>query len=382
MTGNTFERKQHDVPPYSDRPYPRLLEPARQSRDAPEVFTPAPAFVDAMNTATTPSSGISGTTGSLNYLAASVKSSLYRNSEVLTRRDRDGSDDAFTGVLLEKLDIPINNARLLESTQHRTLERHGFELLPRPLGRSDLNFYDHQQVVREYYGECATVIREATGAAHVCAFDHNLRSASGKKKKRRIAGGQQVQGPARMVHGDYTLTSAPQRLQDLTKPAGSNDTLRSILGADETLLESEMVNQLLQNDDRFAIINLWRSIAFEPVATHPLALCDGQTVNPEDLVVFEIHYQDRIGENYFAKHAPQHTWWYYPAMTRDEALLIKQWDSAGGLARSGGTRPDSGVDDQKTPCTFSFHTAFRDPDTTPESPDRQSIEVRCVVVYD
>ena len=51
-------------------------------------------------------------------------------------------------------------------------------------------------------------------------------------------------------------------------------------------------------------------------------------MHPDDLVVFEIHYADRIGENYFAKHADAHRWYFYPALTRDEALLIKQWDSA------------------------------------------------------
>jgi len=142
-----------------------------------------------------------------------------------------------------------------------------------------------------------------------------------------------------------------------------------------------MVDHVLPGNGRFAIINVWRNIAHEPVANHQLALCDGQTVNPEDLVVFEIHYHDRVGENYFAKHAAQHSWWYYPAMTRDEALLIKQWDSIGELARSGGARADSSVGSDQAPCTFSFHTSFKDLTIPPESPDRQSIEVRCIVLY-
>ena len=116
------------------------------------------------------------------------------------------------------------------------------------------------------------------------------------------------------------------------------------------------------------------------MATHPLALCDSQTVNPEDLVVFEIHYQDRLGENYFAKHAERHHWYYFPEMTRDEALLIKQWDSAGPLARSDGKQAD--VSDPQSPSTFSFHSAFEDPATPHGAPDRQSIEVRCIVIYD
>ena len=104
---------------------------------------------------------------------------------------------------------------------------------------------------------------------------------------------------------------------------------------------------------------------------------------PEDLVVFEIHYADRIGENYFAKHDARHRWVYWSAMTRDEALLIKQWDSAGELARSRGARadPDGGGSSGGGPCTFSFHSAFEDPATPPDAPDRWSIEVRCAALF-
>ena len=49
--------------------------------------------------------------------------------------------------------------------------------------------------------------------------------------------------------------------------------------------------------------------------------------------MFEIHYADRIGQNYFAAHHPDHDWFYFPALTRDEALIIKQWDSAKVRAR-------------------------------------------------
>ena len=112
--------------------------------------------------------------------------------------------------------------------------------------------------------------------------------------------------------------------------------------------------------------NLWRTIAREPVATRPLALCDAATVHPEELVVFEIHYSDRVGENYFAKYDPRHRWVYWSGMTRDEALLIKQWDSAGELARSKGERADA--DGRDRPSTFSFHSAFKDPATPARRP--------------
>ena len=139
------------------------------------------------------------------------------------------------------------------------------------------------------------------------------------------------------------------------------------------------VEQAIGENGRFALINVWRNIAEEPVATHALALCDAQTVTPKDLAVFELHYADRVGENYFSKQDPGHEWYSYPAMTRDEALLIKQWDSAGPLAQSQGQRPDS--NDPHAPCTFSFHSSFDEASPPPNAPARWSIEVRCVVIY-
>lgn len=317
-------------------------------------------------------------TGTFNYMSDAAEPSLYRNGKVLTRRDLDGSDAEWKGVDLTEFDMPVHDARQLAGADRKTLLANGFEMLARPLRDPELDFFDHQLVVRDYYPHCAEIIREATGARVVAAFDHNIRSAAGKASKKRIEGGQQVQGPASVVHGDYTLTSAPQRLRDLAQPPGQNDTLRTVLGEGESPLDRDEVEQAI-TDGRFAIINLWRNIVPEPVAVHPLALCDAVSFGPEDLVVFEIHYADRVGENYFAKHADGHRWFFYPGLTRDEALLIKQWDSAGRLAKTGGEAADAGGGE---PCTFSFHSAFADPTTPADAPERWSMEVRCAVLYD
>ena len=316
--------------------------------------------------------------GVFHYMQPSAASSLYRNGRVLTRRDRDGSDSGRVGVDLEEREMAILDARSFPPSGQPTLAANGFELVRQPMADPDLDFLDHEAVVRAYYPECAGIVQAATGAATVAAFDHNVRSATGKSGQQRIAGGQQVQGPAHLVHGDYTLTSAPQRLRALARPPTLNDTYRTALPEGAALLDADAVEEAV-GQGRFAIINVWRNIAREPVATRPLALCDAASVRPEELVVFEIHYGDRVGENYFAKHDPRHRWVYWSAMTRDEALLIKQWDSEGELARSEGARADT--DGADGPCTFSFHSAFEDPATPPDAPDRWSIEVRCAVLY-
>jgi len=70
----------------------------------------------------------------LSYLADSVESSLYRNGRVFTRRDRDGNDDGYHGVVTEEREVAINDARRLEQSR-RLLELSGFELCHRPLQR-------------------------------------------------------------------------------------------------------------------------------------------------------------------------------------------------------------------------------------------------------
>ena len=316
--------------------------------------------------------------GFFNYMSKNSRNSLFRNGKVLTKRDINGSDAGSSGIDLEKEEMQVINARDQFGEKVISIDKNGFEILPNNISHLNLNFFNNREILNKYYIHCADFIKDRTGAKNVYAFDHNIRSASGKKTKKMIKGGQQVQGPAHIVHGDYTLTSAPERFRQLAKPAGKNDTLRLILGKTNSLLTQDYVAETLLNG-RFAIINLWRNIVDDPVETNPLALCDASTVSPEDLVVFEIHYADRIGENYFAKHNKKHKWYYFNKITKDEALLIKQWDSHGSIAKSNGKLSDN--ESINNPCTFSFHSAFEDPSTREDAPDRWSMEVRCIVIY-
>jgi hypothetical protein len=292
----------------------------------------------------------------------------------MTRDDRGNFVDS-KGVETESHEIVVKDARQLSPEDTMSLTRNGFELLQKTVPSYD--FLDHEEVITSYYRDCEEIVAEAT-SGKVWAFDHNIRSAGGLADKRRVKGGQDVQGPAHIVHGDYTLRSARDRLTQLTQASSVNDTLRQVVPEGHGLIPEDAANPALKDSGRFAIINVWRNIESVPVATHPLALCDGQSVQPEDLVVFEIHMPDRVGENYWAKYDERHLFYCYPAMTRSEVLLIKQWDSAGLLAQSGGAKADHMADG---PCTFSFHSAFYDAQTPKDAPDRWSIEVRCMVLY-
>jgi len=313
--------------------------------------------------------------GILNYQAADVE-------RVWTKRDGAGSDMSLDGAVWDSRRVLVRNGR---EQRDLTLDTAGFALLPDEKG-AHIDYYDEHSVVHTYYKDCESLLKGVTGATHCYAFDHNIRSTSGNASGRRLRGGNLVQGPAGLVHGDYTATSAPKRLALLAQPPKLNDALRPVLG-EKPLLPAALADEALRQGRRFAFINVWRPIS--TVQCKPLACCDASTVASDDLLVFEIHYSDRVGENYFARHRSSHRWNYFPSMTRDEVLLLKQWDSDGALDA---TCLPSGIVGQlhalwryavggRKPATFSLHSAFEDPSSPAGCPDRESIEVRCVLIY-
>ncbi|HEX5688897.1 MAG TPA: CmcJ/NvfI family oxidoreductase, partial [Roseiflexaceae bacterium] len=89
-----------------------------------------------------------------------------------------------------------------------------------------------------------------------------------------------------------------------------------------------------------------------------------RSIDFEDLLIAERRYPNRIGQTYRLAYNPKHRWYYFPKMTRDEALVFKVYDSAtDGRAR------------------FTAHTSFTDPTTPAGAPPRQSIEARALAFF-
>jgi hypothetical protein len=95
-----------------------------------------------------------------------------------------------------------------------------------------------------------------------------------------------------------------------------------------------------------------------------LALCDALSIDPKDFVSADFVYRDKVGEVYRFTYNPEHRWFYFPRLERNEAILLKCYDSKeDGRAR------------------FSAHTAFEDPTSGPDAAPRESIEVRALVFW-
>jgi len=213
-----------------------------------------------------------------------------------------------------------------------SLDREGFVLVRHDTRMGD--FYDSRAVLEIYYPEIEQLIRDATGASKVVVFDHTIRVA-----ERAVERG--LRQPVRLVHNDYTDKSGPQRVRDL--------------------LGDEAEVRLKR---RFVEINVWRPIR-GPVQMAPLGLADSASLAPGDLVTADLVYTDRTGEIFHGLHNPAQRWYYFPRMQRNEAVLIKCYDSM----RDGRAR-------------FSLHSAFDDPTTPADAPPRESIEVRAFAFFD
>jgi hypothetical protein len=181
------------------------------------------------------------------------------------------------------------------------LDREGFRFVRHDTKVAD--FFDEDEVRRVYYPEMEALVKAESGASRVVVFDHTL-------------------------------------VRDLL-PDEADDLLRR----------------------RFAIVQVWRPIR-HPVESFPLAICDARSISPDDFVVNERRYPNRIGQTYAITYNPEHHWYFLPRMRREEALVFKVYDSAkDGRAR------------------WSAHTAFDDPTSPPNARPRESIEIRTLAFF-
>ena len=262
----------------------------------------------------------------LNYVSTSSPEPVVYVSKPPAGEPRDSTE-------VSRYTVSMRDARALFGTL--SLDQQGFEVVHHETRARDL--WNPEQVREVYFPEMERLVAGVTGAAKVLAFDHNVRSFA--KAKARQDGASM---PVKFAHNDYTLKSAPQRVRDLLPEAEAEQRLQR----------------------RFAVINVWKPIS-GPVLETPLAVCDAQSMKPDDFIETDLVYADRVGEVYSVAFSEAHRWYYVSEMRSDEVMLIKCYDS---------------IDDGR--ARFTAHSAFRHPSTQPDAPARESIEVRTLAFFD
>ena len=243
----------------------------------------------------------------------------------------------------ERKPMRVRNARLLPNGF--SLDVEGFAFARQVTAVTD--FYDDAQLASVYTPEVERLVAEHTGASEVVVFDHTRRSSALEHREK-----YKSRDPAGAAHTDYTDSSARQRVGDVFTEAAEAE--RRLAG-------------------RFVIVNVWRSMT-GLIEQWPLALCDARTINDDllhtverrDNVRREPSFEySRPSETRHASYDDGHRWYYFPRMTRDEAILIKNYDTlTDGTAR------------------YALHSAIEDPTSPADAAPRESIETRAFAFFD
>jgi hypothetical protein len=78
---------------------------------------------------------------------------------------------------------------------------------------------------------------------------------------------------------------------------------------------------------------VWRPLQ-HAVEDWPLAVCDGSTVDDNDLLETDIvrrDFREHVGANMFALHRERYRWYYLSRQQPDEVLIFKQFDTESGV---------------------------------------------------
>jgi hypothetical protein len=258
----------------------------------------------------------------------------------------------------EYLAYPVTIRDARPNATRFTLGTHGFQLYPH---RSTVrDFLDKTEVDAVYPREVAQAIRRWTGADRVATMSWMVRTSGDLQAHRHQQSGYRHQGGVQPPAAEAHCDSSPDRVDAMA----------------QRLYRERFAGAAPYR--RFLYTSFWRAFS-PPPQDYPLALCDGNSVADDEGVPNTLYVVDRIPERQemlrpmadedqrvaaaIFHYNPDHRWWYFSDMTREEVLLIVFHDSRR-------VRP------WRVP-----HTAFHDAGRAGAQP-RESIEFRSIAYFD
>jgi len=200
------------------------------------------------------------------------------------------------------------------------------------------DWYDEKSVAETYHAEAREVLQSilGPGAKVFPTGGHILRD------ELPLVRDAALQAPARSVHNDVRPILSP------SSPLRSSDIGSSLCCVDSSCLCVQFAPSFAKNfkqDARLAAaldsgamrlvtLNLWRNISDQPMQRMPLALLDRRSIAQEDVRPVPLD-GDGVGgghEIMVGNYNPNHEWYYYPNLTRDEVMVFVTFDSADGDA--------------------------------------------------
>jgi len=218
-----------------------------------------------------------------------------------------------------------------------TLDKNAFCFVQAP---TDFHAWtSREKIEKEYLPEVSKLLKEnIEGADLVEIFDWRRRANRQEGKSNEFTDMNDPSDPlvpASQVHLDQS-------------PAGVLKRVKLLMG--------DRADSLLKG--RIQLINVWRPLHI--AKNWPLALCDGPSMDYDDLLEVDLVRRDYVGYTMYAKYRPGYKWCFLKDQTPDEVCLFKNFDSK------------DEVDGKICP-----HVSFSFPGDTST---RESIEVRALVL--
>ncbi|KAH6672087.1 putative 7 alpha-cephem-methoxylase [Halenospora varia] len=226
-----------------------------------------------------------------------------------------------------------------------SLDDHGFVMRNHNL--SSFGF-DKHTVERDYLPSAKHLLHQEFGPEAECIiFDWRLRSSDGRK-----------------TANDFVSDVNPADISFFHAPVHGVHVDLSEAGAKTHAMYSFRKGEKDLSKKRLRVVNIWRPLSYT-VEDYPLALCDGSTVCPRDLVASDIISNGYRGESLQPLFRDHYQWYFLSNQTKDEVLFIKMYDSS----------PSA-----KAICCP--HTSFKQKHAPISAKPRESIEVRAIIISD
>ena len=262
----------------------------------------------------------------------------YRNVRMPDFAEVD--DEQERSELYHNHPIRVYNARLMEPPA--SIDIQGFQLVEQKTAVRD--FLNLEVATTDFYAECKEVVQQLTGCHDTYVTQHQYRNGY-----RHLPEGH----PKRMKP---TPTGSP----------GAYGGTHSDISPYAENRWDEIV------DGRHCVMfNLWRSIDLDnEIQVMPLAVLDVTSLRFEDMIAADAwggaQAEQQHLVSYRLAYNAEQRWYYYPRMRQDEMLVFKQYDTR-----------------EENPCHRQvYHGAITDPETTEDSPLRQTIEVRVLALFE
>jgi hypothetical protein len=249
----------------------------------------------------------------------------------------DAKDQRTSNLVFETQEVQVYDASV--ATKQFTLDTTGFMF--RKHNTRVLDFTDKFMVEEVYLPEMEALLKqEVEGVDRVFFFDWRIRKGIPEIEGTTIDLNDLTNWlrPITHIHVDQSPAAVVKRVR-IQIPSDADFLLKG----------------------RVRVINLWKPL-IDRVEDWPLAVCDGSTVDKQDLVETDHVRRHYTGSTMYLKYGLRQKFYYFHHQSKEDILIFKNFDS-----------------DPSAKARYAPHTSFRHPACPINAIPRKSVEVRALV---